>query len=117
MRCISFFTNSFSKDSFTPHHFKNSTTAYAQTVNSDSYSFTYASTDYFSLEAINGTLYFSTNSERLKFDVSKVPPKTAAGLGFTRTDITDKTIPNDFAGKKPHKVWEFKITQNTKELY
>lgn len=65
----------------------------------------------------DGTLYFSTNSERLKFDVSKVPPKTAAGLSFTCTDITDKTIPNDFAGKKPHKVWEFKITQNTKELY
>ena len=65
----------------------------------------------------DGTLYFSTNSERLKFDVSKVPPKTAAGLGFTCTDITDKTIPNDFAGKRPHKVWEFKITQNTKELY
>ncbi len=65
----------------------------------------------------NGTLYFSTNSERLKFDISKVPPKTAAGLSFTCTDITDKTIPNDFAGKRPHKVWEFKITQNTKELY
>ena len=65
----------------------------------------------------NGTLYFSTNSERLKFDVSKVPPKTAAGQGFTCTDITDKTIPNDFAGKRPHKVWEFKITQDTKELY
>ena len=65
----------------------------------------------------DGTLYFSTNSERLKFDVSKVPPKTAAGLGFTCTDITDKTIPNDFVGKKPHKVWEFKTTQNTKELY
>ncbi len=65
----------------------------------------------------DGTLYFSTNSERLKFDVSKVPPKTAAGLSFTCTDITDKTIPNDFTGKRPHKVWEFKITQNTKELY
>ena len=65
----------------------------------------------------DGTLYFSTNSERLKFDVSKVPPKTAAGLGFTCTDITDKTIPNDFSGKKPHKVWEFKIVQNTKELF
>ena len=65
----------------------------------------------------NGTLYFSTNSERLKFDVSKVPPKTAAGLSFTCTDITDKTIPNDFAGKRPHKVWEFKIVPNTKELF
>ena len=73
--------------------------------------------DCLNILSLNGTLYFSTNSERLKFDVSKVPPKTAAGLGFTCTDITDKTIPNDFAGKRPHKVWEFKITQNTKELY
>ena len=65
----------------------------------------------------NGTLYFSTNSERLKFDIAKLPPKTAAGSNFTCTDITDKTIPNDFAGKRPHKVWEFKIVQDTKELY
>ena len=41
---------------------KNSTTAYAQTVNADSVSFTYSNTDYFSLEAINGTLYFYQNS-------------------------------------------------------
>ena len=73
--------------------------------------------DCLNILSTNGTLYFSTNSERLKFDVSKIPPKTAAGLSFTCTDITDKTIPNDFAGKRPHKVWEFKITQNTKELY
>ena len=64
-----------------------------------------------------GTLYFSTNSERLKFDISKLPPKTAAGLSFSCTDITDKSIPNDFSGKKPHKVWEFKILQKSKELY
>ncbi len=73
--------------------------------------------DCLNILSTNGTLYFSTNSERLKFDVSKIPPKTAAGLSFTCTDITDKTIPNDFSGKKPHKVWEFKIVQNTKELY
>lgn len=65
----------------------------------------------------NGTLYFSTNSERLKFDISKLPPKTAAGLSFSCTDITDKSIPNDFSGKKPHKVWEFKILEKSKELY
>ena len=64
-----------------------------------------------------GTLYFSTNSERLKFDISKLPPKTAAGLSFSCIDITDKSIPNDFSGKKPHKVWEFKILEKSKELY
>ena len=64
-----------------------------------------------------GTLYFSTNSERLKFDISKLPPKTAAGLSFSCTDITDKSIPNDFSGKKPHKAWEFKILEKAKELY
>ena len=73
--------------------------------------------DCLNILATAGTLYFSTNSERLKFDVGKLPPKTAAGLSFTCTDITDKTIPNDFSGKKPHKVWQFKIVQDTKELY
>ncbi len=54
-----------------------------------------------------GTLYFSTNSERIKFDISKIPPKTAGGSEFTWKEITEQTIPVDFAGKKPHKVWEF----------
>ena len=53
-----------------------------------------------------GTLYFSTNSERLKFDQKKIPPKTAAGLEYTCTEITMQTIPQDFEGKKPHKVWK-----------
>lgn len=73
--------------------------------------------DCLNILSLNGTLYFSTNSERLKFDISKLPPKTAAGLSFSCTDITDKSIPNDFSGKKPHKVWEFKIFQKSKELY
>ena len=55
----------------------------------------------------HGTLYFSTNSERLKFDIKKIPQKTAAGLEFSCTEITLQTIPQDFAGKKPHKVWQF----------
>ena len=54
-----------------------------------------------------GTLYFSTNSERIKFDISKIPSKTAAGSDFTWKEITEETIPVDFAGKRPHKVWEF----------
>ena len=57
-----------------------------------------------------GKLYFSTNSERIKFDISKIPPKTAAGSDFTWKDITEQTIPVDFAGKHPHKVWQFKLS-------
>ena len=56
-----------------------------------------------------GTLYFSTNSERIKFDISKIPPKTAGGTEFTWKEITEQTIPVDFAGKKPHKVWTFTL--------
>lgn len=63
--------------------------------------------DCLNILAPGGTLYFSTNSERLKFDISKIPPKTAAGTEFTWKEITESTIPVDFAGKKPHKVWEF----------
>lgn len=56
-----------------------------------------------------GTLYFSTNSERIKFDISKLPPKTANGTEFSCKEITESTIPVDFAGKKPHKVWQFTL--------
>lgn len=65
--------------------------------------------DCLNILAPGGTLYFSTNSERIKFDISKIPPKTASGAEFTWKDITEQTIPADFAGKKPHKVWEFKL--------
>ena len=65
--------------------------------------------DCLNILAPGGTLYFSTNSERIKFDISKLPPKTAAGLDFTCEEITAKTIPVDFSGKKPHKVWEFML--------
>ena len=63
--------------------------------------------DCLNILAPGGKLYFSTNSERIKFDISKIPPKTANGTEFTWKDITEQTIPVDFAGKKPHKVWEF----------
>ncbi len=65
--------------------------------------------DCLNILAPGGTLYFSTNSERLKFDLTKIPPKTAAGIAFDCQDITARTIPQDFEGKKPHKVWEFKL--------
>ena len=65
--------------------------------------------DCLNILAPGGKLYFSTNSERLKFDISKIPAKTAAGSEFTWKEITEQTIPVDFAGKKPHKVWEFTL--------
>ena len=68
--------------------------------------------DCLNILAPGGTLYFSTNSERIKFDISKIPPKTAAGTEFICKEITEQTIPVDFAGKKPHKVWEFKLNKN-----
>ncbi len=74
--------------------------------------------DCLNILAPGGTLYFSTNSERIKFDTSKLPPKTAGGLEFTCEEITAKTIPVDFSGKKPHKVWEFKIIKaSSKEAF
>jgi len=54
-----------------------------------------------------GVLYFSTNSGGIKVDPAKLPPKSAGGLEFSCKEITEKTIPLDFEGKKPHRVWEF----------
>ena len=65
--------------------------------------------DCLNILAPGGTLYFSTNSERIKFDISKIPPKTAASSEFCWKEITEQTISADFAGKKPHKAWEFKL--------
>lgn len=63
--------------------------------------------DCLNILAPGGRLYFSTNSERIKFDISKIPAKTAAGTDFIWKEITEETIPQDYAGKKAHKVWEF----------
>lgn len=65
--------------------------------------------DCLNILAPDGTLYFSTNSERIKFDISKIPAKTAAGTEFSCKEITEQTIPVDFNGKKPHKVWKFDL--------
>lgn len=69
--------------------------------------------DCLNILAPGGTLYFSTNSERLKFDITKIPAKTAGGLDFTWKDITEDSIPQDFTGKKPHKLWEFILKNET----
>lgn len=57
----------------------------------------------------NGVLYFSTNSERLKFDPSQIPPKTINGSSFECTEITPQTIPQDYEGRKPHRCWKFTV--------
>lgn len=56
-----------------------------------------------------GILYFSTNSERLKFDVNQLPPKTIKGNEFTCQDITTQTISHDYEGSKPHRCWKFTL--------
>lgn len=56
-----------------------------------------------------GTLYFSTNSERLKFDRAALPQATISGCTISCDDITPQTIPNDYAGSKPHRCWKFSI--------
>ncbi|MGP1457699.1 MAG: class I SAM-dependent methyltransferase [Treponema sp.] len=46
-----------------------------------------------------GILYFSTNSRRLQFDGTKIDSSCTA------EDITERTIPFDYAGMKPHRCW------------
>lgn len=54
----------------------------------------------------NGTLYFSTNSQRLRFDENLIyGGKFNRGELFVK-DITEKSIPEDFKGEKPHKCWK-----------
>ena len=60
----------------------------------------------------NGILYFSTNSERLKFNIEQIPQKTSSGCQIEREDITPQTIPNDYAASKPHRCWKFSVKPN-----
>lgn len=59
------------------------------------------------LLAHGGVLFFSTNSKKLKFDKSLIK-----NTHLQIEEITDSTIPEDFAGKKAHRVW--KIVKPTK---
>lgn len=51
---------------------------------------------------VGGTLYFSTNSIRLKFDTKQLPKNTDC------RDLTEISIPKDFEGTKCHRLWEIK---------
>lgn len=59
-----------------------------------------------------GTLYFSTNSERLKFDRTLIPQATISGKTIDVTDITEQSIPNDYSGTKCHRCWKITIGKN-----
>lgn len=57
-----------------------------------------------------GTLYFSTNSRRLKFDPALLPREQDGSPLCSFTDITSRTIPEDFRNSKIHRAWS--ITKN-----
>lgn len=64
-----------------------------------------------------GTLYFSTNSRKLRFSedlLREAINQQAKGRNLCLPelkikDITDSTIPEDFKDSKIHKVWEFSL--------
>ena len=56
-----------------------------------------------------GTLYFSTNSERLKMDRSLLPQANRDNCTIGMTDITNESIPKDFEGTKCHRCWKFDL--------
>ena len=70
--------------------------------------------------AVEGTLYFSTNSRTLRFTVAALSdeplPSDDTGyfmyrhVRFSITDISAQSIPEDFRNKKIHRLW--KITRN-----
>lgn len=57
----------------------------------------------------NGVLYFSTNSERLKFNIEQVPKITVSGCEILCQEITAQTIPNDYTSSKPHRCWKITV--------
>ena len=57
----------------------------------------------------NGVLYFSTNSERLKFNIEQIPQMTIFGYKIECEDITAQTIPNDYTSSKPHRCWKLSV--------
>ena len=57
----------------------------------------------------NGVLYFSTNSERLKFNIEQIPQMTIFGYKIECEEITAQTIPNDYTSSKPHRCWKITV--------
>ncbi len=62
------------------------------------------------LLAQGGTIFFSTNSRKFRFD-------TTLFENYTIQDITSKTIPMDFHNKKIHQCWKISEKENQKTLY
>ena len=57
----------------------------------------------------HGVLYFSTNSRRLKFDETLVPKTTTSGFSVQCSEITEKTLDEDFKNSKIHRCWKFEL--------
>lgn len=57
----------------------------------------------------NGILYFSTNSHRLKFDENAIPNISSYSTIIKVTDLTEKSLPEDFKGSKAHRLWKIEI--------
>ncbi len=55
----------------------------------------------------NGTLYFSSNSLKLKFSPEELIAECKQDLKIN--DISPASIPEDFRNKKIHKMWEIKF--------
>lgn len=51
----------------------------------------------------DGTLYFSTNSSRLRFDMKRLPKNTEC------SDMTENSVPKDFEGTKCHRLWKIRL--------
>ncbi|WP_191018152.1 class I SAM-dependent methyltransferase [Treponema zioleckii] len=59
----------------------------------------------------NGTLYFSTNSHRLKFEENLVPTTTDSGESVEINDMTEDSLSEDFKGTKIHRLWKLKLSK------
>lgn len=57
----------------------------------------------------NGTLYFSINSRRLRFDEALLSPPDPRNCQLVAKDISAATIPEDFRNKKIHRCWRITI--------
>lgn len=58
----------------------------------------------------NGVLYFSTNSQKLKFDENLIVRTLKSGLKVSVEDITSRTIDEDFKDRKPHRCWKISVS-------
>ena len=62
------------------------------------------------LLSTNGILYFSTNSQRLKFDENLIPKTTDSGNVVSVFNMTEKSLPEDFKNTKVHRLWKIQIS-------